>query len=394
MQPVDYVSSLSLVETSEWFDWLRSNLPLGGINLPSEEASVLFIERARHLAARVRATYGHTPSQLEQTFIKGLIIYQCWDLQKGLRETSRRPRRSAILREVAAVSYLRPLGKSGRHHLVEANDGSQYVITVPTGLWTETLPATEVICNALARLAGFTVPSSAVVAVGPQLLRFADVNGPEWLRVKPRRSAVRCCGFRYVCASPTDSNPLEEELDRKIRDQFLGALMFNNWVMNSRPVKYTLCRDDTTGRLHPIFFDHSQCFERSDWNRFACPPAYPRSFACANAPLQRGDEAHLVRWVGRIENLDLNPIWELAFELPSSWYGSRRPLLVSVLDRLSMRKWSLRGEVCDLLASAQRADNAQQPCKPMPGCTLGWVCRSGQHRAAAVGEIESNLGQG
>jgi hypothetical protein len=46
--------TLHVVEVSEWLDWLRRELTLGGISLPEEETAVLFIEHALHLAHRAR----------------------------------------------------------------------------------------------------------------------------------------------------------------------------------------------------------------------------------------------------------------------------------------------------------------------------------------------------
>ena len=201
MKITNAASSLLLVETSEWFDWLRRELPLGGVRLPDEETAVWFIERALHLADRTRVTYHHLPETLRYRLLKASIVYQCWERQKSIQEKAGWKRGTGTLAAVNAVSYVSALDTVGRHHLVDASDGFQYVITLSNRLWTETLPATEIICNELARLFGLNVPGAAVVAMNPDLLRLADSSCKSSSKPK-RRSPEFCCGFRY--ASPSD----------------------------------------------------------------------------------------------------------------------------------------------------------------------------------------------
>jgi hypothetical protein len=77
---------------------------------------------------------------------------------------------TATLRGFEAIRYIQPMTDIKRHHLTEAADGFRYVVTLTSDLYTEPLPATEMIRNELARLMGLTVPSAAVVAVSPELL--------------------------------------------------------------------------------------------------------------------------------------------------------------------------------------------------------------------------------
>jgi hypothetical protein len=342
MEPLIAVSTALVVETSEWFDWLRRQLTLGGISLPDEETSVLFIQRAIHLADRVRGAYRHLPDTLEDKLVSAAIVYQCWDLQKRLREETGVPRKTGLMPAVSAVAYVRRLGVSGRQHLFEASDGFQYVITLPSGLWTETLPATEIICNELARLMGLIVPEPAIVAVPPELLTLADSTRPQ-RGLRKRRSSVEFCpGFRYFDSpleSP-DSDGGSPKPKGRNRSQLFGALVFDIWVLNLRPRKYAARQNPALGLPEVVFFDHSQCFVGADWTVFqeatamTLPGAY-RSF-------EANDLRHIEPWLSKISKLDLNRIWELAFEMPARWYGGRSKSLAHLLDKVAARVWDLR----------------------------------------------------
>jgi hypothetical protein len=329
--------SLLIAETSEWFDWLRRDLRLGGISLPCEETSVFFIERALHAADRVRGTYRHLPDALRYKLIKASIIYQCWENQKGNTEKAAW-KVPDCLPAVAAVSYVGPLGTSGRHHLFDASDGFRYVVTLPKPRWTETLPATEMICNELARLFGLAVPSGAVVSVGAKELRLADVNSND--RPEPRRHGSEpCCGFRYLGSerSPEGARSLQGRWRKK---QLRGALVFDIWTLNLATREFLPPSRSAAGQPEVILLDHSHCLSGSKWAEFedsavdSCPS--PQSAA---ADVRSLDE--LWPWVREASMMDLSPIWEIASQIPPQWYGGRRAFVASMLEKLSARRGDL-----------------------------------------------------
>lgn len=367
-------SSLLVAETSEWFDWVRRELPLGGINLPDEETAVLFIAHALHLADRTHGAYRHLPDTLRNKLLRAAIVYQCWELQRNLRERAKWPPRPRTLPSVTATSYLRPLGTSGRHHLVEANDGIRYVVTIPSGLWTETLPATEVICSELARLMGLSAPGSAIVVTSPRLLRLADESRPNYLKPKPRYSGELCCGFRYIEPLPeaVDSSVEGPSLGRVNRFLLLGALVFDLWVANLGSGNYVFALNQTTRRPDTVFFDHSHCLTGGDWSRFVGFAGHLQP--CLPVRLAPTDVRHLRRWIRRISKVDMNPLWELMFEMPPNWYGGRRAQLAEILDKLTCRRGWLNSEVDDLLRSPGRS-LSKRPCESAEGCVLRLACR-------------------
>jgi hypothetical protein len=336
MDAMDAATSLLIVETSEWFDWLRAEVPLGGLSLPDEETAVLFIERALHLVDRVRGTYRHVPDALRYKFIRASIIYQCWEKQMEDTKKAGWNRGPSAIPTVIAVSYASLVGTSGRHHLVNANDGFQYVITLPNRLWTETMPATEMICNRLAILFGLGAPSGAIVSVNARLLRLADANSAE--RPEPtRRGSELCCGFRFLA---TEGAIEGQSVPRRCMKQVRGALVFDIWTLNSVPRGLLRISRARPGQPEVILADHSHCLAESNWDQFglatvhSCPA--PQWVSGALKSLEG-----LWPWVLRAAFMDLNPIWETFSQMPPQWYGHRRAFVASTIEKLSARRGDL-----------------------------------------------------
>ena len=329
------------VELSGWFDWMRREISLGGIDLPNEETSVLFAATAMQLASRLRATYRHPPDSLERAFIRSAIIFQCWKRQKEIKAESQWHGIVSKLRSVDAVKILRTIGKTGRSHVVLANDGLQYVITLSSG-FEDTTPATELICNEMARALGLCVPDVAAVFLRTKLAAGAHLAWQSG-RVNVHSPEV-CCGFRYLDSPPSEGS---SATPRNLR-HLIGGLVFDIWTLNLAPRHLFANFNSVTGRTESVLLDHSHCLMGSDWGDFLkCTHetlAGPQGIA---AKVHRWEQ--LEPWLLRVGNLDMNAIWELAFQMPPSWYGNRRQVLANVLDKLGERFWDLRRSVAHYL---------------------------------------------
>ena len=361
-----------VVETSEWFDWLRQDLLLGGLVLPNEESAVWMIQRALHLADRLRGTYRHLPESLREQFVRSQIVYQCWKEQRDRCERSGRLIRPALLSRVKATAYLKKLGTSGRHHLIEADDGFSYVVTVASGLWTEFVPATEILCCELARQMGLSVPVSAVVVLSPEHLRKAQESGSDWRRPEGRFTVQECCGFRYVETDEADTDIYKIALrSRALRTRLLGALLFNVWVGNRRTGRFALRDKGTVRGLQVVFFDYSECFWGSWWSEFTAKSEF--ADLCANVQLSGTDGEDLRRWARKIRKIDMNPFWELAFQIPHEWYGGNRVRLVDTLQVVEGRRYYLAGEINRIMNL--QGSPPKRPCRAEQGCATSLACR-------------------
>jgi hypothetical protein len=345
--------ALGIAEISEWFEWMRREIPKGGLALPPEETAALFAGNALRVRDRIKHIYRyHLPVALENQFIESALVYQCWRLAKYLYVTVKWPeaRRTGSLATVEAERYIRPVGAKWGHHLVEGRDGFRYVVIVPTGYRSETVPATEVICNRLSRLLGLSVPDAAVVVVSARLLGL-------WRDARPGLGACPavkatpklCAGFRYVDSSPSDILPLtDQRLSSRNLRQLMGSLALDIWTLNLAERKWSTAFSRVTGRNELTLDGGVGCLSGGDWRRFlgAFATSEPAAQAIA-LDLRRWDQIR--PWLRKIAALDMNPIFELVFQMPPEWYGGRRQMVMEVLDKLESRKCGLKSTVSALI---------------------------------------------
>jgi hypothetical protein len=361
--------ALRCAETSDWFNWLRRELPLGGIVLPEDETTVWIIERVLHLGSRLEYIYRHVPPGLRLEMLQSALVFGCWKNNRDLRERSKVPRWREILPTVSANKHLGRLGGSGQHHLVEANDGFKYVVSVPSGLWIEAVPATEIICNALARRMGLTVPSPAIVAVDTDILRQMDKDGPLRPFTRAKQGPRHCCGFRFI--EPSADSGVSRAPVRD-REQMLGALLFDCWVANFRSGRFVVAKSDALRGYKPIFFDHARCLAGADWGRYMA--RYQHFKVCGKVNLVPEDRRILEKWFRRISDLDMNPIWDLVFQIPRGWYGSRSARVGELLDDISIRRTYLRSEIHALMCAPGHNARDARDCSSRD-CVAGIGCR-------------------
>ena len=339
----DIGRALDVTEISEWFDWMRREVSLGGIELPHEEISVSFAGHALQLRDRVRAVYRHLPISLDDRLVESSIIYQCWRLQKKMRKESKWPEASATrsLVAVEAVCYIRPVGGQWGYHVVEASDGFNYTITVPSGFCNETIPATQVVCNRLATLLGLRVPDVKVVIVSEALLRRGKDSRPGRAHRPLRRSPELCAGFRCDDSAPSSvpGHGRSALTARNLRD-LMGALVLDIWTLNTSPRRWTAAFAEVTGRNECTLTEDSGGLSGGDWGLFLAS-THSTSGAIHAVALRVKRQQQLQPWLSRTLALDLNPVWELAFLMPAIWHGGQRQVLAKVLDKLCRRQWEL-----------------------------------------------------
>src|SRR5258708_9940305 len=272
IQSLSVVYLMEISEISEWFDWMRSDIEEGGIRLQDEETSTLFALKALHLSARLRGTYRHLPANLAITLVKSAIIYQCWELEKNSRRHNTRwPRqhRTQPLPLIEATRYLCS-GENDEHHIVEASDGSRYMITVPAvhGFLVNSTAATEFLYNQLARMMGFAVQDVAAVSFGAKVLKEMRDGNPG---MKVGRRNAPYCGFKQVSGALLEESPPHTFAQRggdPFRQCVIGAFVLDIWTLNLAPRHWTPALNARNGCFQATLVGNHKCFSGSDWSVF------------------------------------------------------------------------------------------------------------------------------
>jgi len=332
---------LEIVEISEWLDWMRRELPRGGVELPNENSSVLFVANSLRIADRIRPLCRHLPIAMRSVLIEAAILHQCWSYQQKLWKGFPSARRPG-LRTVEGRRYLRQISDEG-HHVIEAHDGIQYVVRFASDSRKNTL-ATEAVCASLARFLHLPGVPTFVVTIDAKLRRNLEATGLD--SFEDHRNPGPGLGFRY-------SNPSAENVGdggrrsqsgSPLRQSPIGCLIFDILTLNLNLTPSPTTFRSVTGLVDLIFVDRSHCLMNTDWEKFRYT-GYAEPIAQSEIARRIHTFSQMESWISCAERLDLHGIWELAFQLPPQWYGGDRMAITRVLDKLAERMWTLRRSV-------------------------------------------------
>lgn len=335
--------AVDISEVGNWLDWMRREVPGTGMDLPTDEASVLLLCKALHLRSRVHHLCPHMPSSLETLFMEAGILHECWALHKRQSDTARAIKRKPRLAVRLATRFVQ---RWNADILMEASDGQHYVVKFPHSV-RENMLATESITVELARGMGLPVPEACIIEVSSDLAATFGVVSRGWPRYLSTDRTFECLGLRAVDDFDiTGKNWQPKKSSDDILFYLSGFLIFNILALNlvQEPPFHGM-----NDRGEPIFLYQNGSMLCANWSRFIRATHkddwFPQPPAIAN--IVRSSE-HLDHWIHRATDLDLNPIWGLTFRLPSTWYGGNHNLAASVLRKLETRVLELHESVRSL----------------------------------------------
>lgn len=340
-------------ETSDWADWIKSNLPFVGIDAPSEEVCLLIAAKSVGLAQQVLRISKHLPASLRTTLIEAAILHQCWKRQVELHKRKSRIVGSAhqlVIPHLDAVAILHR--HSSVAYTVEASDSHRYLVTFPLR-GNETTLATQVLCGQVAREIGLPIRPSSLIFLGKRIALNAGIRSDCHISCLsketfcPLADRLCCLGSRECeVLEIKESGRPDLPLSPKTFHHMVGRMVFDYWVLNS--VSEVPTFRNVSGRAEPIFGEFSHCLMGGDWPDFlraTIREQVPRSELVSRIRSYQQLEA----WIRRIEDVNLDSVAELVVKLPSYWYGGRPTLLSSVIAKLGERRRDLRGVIHHLV---------------------------------------------
>lgn len=341
-------------EISEWTDWMKGYLPLAGFDVPSEETCVSFAAESAHLVEQVRRISRHFPKSLRTALMEASILHQCWKRQVKQRKRNKQlaseANRSPIPR-LDAVSILQK--HSSNTYTLECTDGLRYRVKAPCP-GTEMIRATRVIGMEMAREVGLPVAPAKLIFLDRAVALTAgirrDCRKACWSTeiFCPSGDKLCCLGVREFERLDSAEGALNLPLSRKAFRYLVGKTVFDLWVLNwiSEPPVFW----NVAGRAEPLFNEFGHCLMDSDWERFR--------HAKNREPLPKIERTVRIRshqqlepWIRRIEEVNLNVIWEIVNKLPSFWYCCRPALVSAVIGKLEERQRELRSIVQQAIKS-------------------------------------------
>jgi hypothetical protein len=205
--------------------------------------------------------------------------------------------------------------------------------------------ANEYIVSGLARSIGLSVPPSAVVCVGRELV---DIS-PSLIITGPHGKVTPCaCGPQFASQYAGGLMPsfvldyLPDERFRQVVNlrEFLGVLALDKWTGNSDGRQAVFVRTQMKPSYKAIFIDFGHCFNAGSWTFPDLPLAgsYGRKSVYANVTGWESFEP----WLSKLEDLPIDLIWQLSKSVPEDWYEGDVHALEKLISTLDKRRGSIR----------------------------------------------------
>ncbi len=247
---------------------------------------------------------------------------------------------------VTAVQQIRRMRGGAQSHLMLGSDGHLYVVKFQNNPQHLRVLANEMFATRLAEAVGLSVPATEVVEVSAWLVE----NTPE-LTVDLGRSQEPCraglqFGSRYVGGLMPGQvlDYLPEEQLGTVRNlkEFAGMLIVDKWTGNSNGRQAVFHRKPREKRYAATFVDQGYCFHAGEWVFRDAPlrGVYARNRVYAEVAGWESFEP----WLGRVENLAAETVWQIAEAVPPNWYGGdlreMERLVTMLLERRTrVREW-------------------------------------------------------
>jgi hypothetical protein len=252
----------------------------------------------------------------------------------------------SISRQVmaTAVQHVKRMKGGAQSHLMRCDNGCYYVVKFRNNPQHERVLANEFLATQLAKIVGLPVPVATLIDV-PQWL----VDHTEELTIVVDNRAFPVVaglqfGSQYV-VSPMQGQVLgylPGAMLERVRnlETFAGILALDKWTGNADSRQAAFWRKTSEKRYKAAFIDQGYCFNAGEWT-FPDSPlrgVYPQNEVYANVDGWDSFQP----WLSSIEMLNEDVIWEVAGEIPPTWYGGAWGELETLVRQLFERKTIVR----------------------------------------------------
>lgn len=245
---------------------------------------------------------------------------------------------------LTATAPIRRLRGGSQALLMSASDGNSYVTKFRNNPQHIRVLANELLACRLGKWLGLSVPRVEIIDVPQELIE----RYPDTMRIEsaghtmPYESGLQL-GSCYVAKDEPVLEYLPESmLDRvdNIRE-FAQMLVLDKWTGNAdgRQVVFTRALMNRR-RYTATFIDQGYCFNAGEWS-------FP-DLALHGIYYHKEVYAHVTGWdafepvLTRTEEMDLAALWNMAKDIPESWYQEDAAGLCRLIESLYQRRTILR----------------------------------------------------
>jgi hypothetical protein len=244
---------------------------------------------------------------------------------------------------------------SAQAHLIEADDGHEYVVKFLNNPQGHRILTNEFIASHLMKAMGLSTPVIATITLPDRPLD-EDVQ-TSIIRANGRKEGQAAgvhFGSRHPDCAVYDFLP-DAMLPRVFnREDFLGALVFDKWLSNADcrqaiffRARITGCADGRNGSAQWVtqFIDNGLQFQGEDWCFRDSPVQglYGRRTVYAGASTLRQFD----RWFEALFALKRDLIQDIIESLPAEWVVGERYELAKTMEVLFRRRKGVAGLVAE-----------------------------------------------
>ncbi len=226
-------------------------------------------------------------------------------------------------------------------HLMLGSDGHAYVVKFQNNPQHLRVLAAELLATKLAGALGLTVPHCDVVDVSEWLVsRTAELTVEAAAGREERCRAGLQFGSRLVGGlmpgQTVDYLPETQLGEVKNLAEFAGMLVLDKWTCNANGRQAVFHKRPRQRRYEATFIDQGYCFHAGDWTLKDAPlrGVYARNLVYEGVQGWSSFEP----WMGRLEALDAQVVWEMAEGVPPEWYGGAISEMEQLVERLLRRR--------------------------------------------------------
>jgi len=260
---------------------------------------------------------------------------------------------------VTAVQQIRRMRGGAQSHLMLGADDHLYVVKFQNNPQHLRVLANELMATRLAEAAGLSVPACEVIEVSEWLIANTAELDMELGRSRENCVAGLQFGSRYVGGlmpgHVVDYLPEEMLLDVRNLDEFAGMLALDKWTCNTNGRQAVFAKKSREKRYRTVFIDQGYCFNAGEW-KWADSPlrgVFNRNAVYGGVVGWESFEP----WLGRIESMGAEKIWNIAETVPPEWYGGELEALERLVEGLIQRQPRVR----ELIGEFRESDR-----KPFP----------------------------
>lgn len=257
---------------------------------------------------------------------------------------------------VLAIQQIRRMKGGAQSHLMLGADGNAWVVKFQNNPQHLRVLPNELLGTRLGALIGLPMPACDVVEVTPWLIEQTAELMMEYGHRQDRCHAGLQFGSQLVGGlmpgHTADYLPEDQLVEVRNLREFAGALVLDKWTCNANGRQALFYRKGREKRYGATFIDQGFCFNAGEW-RFEDAPlrgAYARNVVYREVSGWESFEP----WLGRVEAVEAQRLWEIAETLPPEWYDGDASLLEGLVEKLIERRTRVRDLITEFRESSRQ----------------------------------------